>query len=47
MQIGDYILYKNKKAQIIEIKWGLYYIKFFDTNKQIWVTLEHIKRDNF
>lgn len=47
MQIGDHVVYKGQKAQIIEVKWGLYCIKFLDTRKQIWVNSEVLVRYDF
>lgn len=38
MRVGDHVIYKNDKAEIVEIKWGLYCIRFFHSRKQIWVT---------
>lgn len=47
MNVGDYVIYKTKKAQIIETKWGLYCIKFLDTRKQIWVNKDVLTREKF
>ena len=47
MRIGDHVVYKGQKAQIIEVKWGLYCIKFLDTRKQIWVNGEGLERHDF
>lgn len=44
MRAGDKVIYKEKKAVIVEIKWGLCCIKFTDTLKQIWVTQNVLKR---
>lgn len=47
MRTGDKVLYKEKHAIIIEIKWGLYCIRFIETNRQIWVTPESLTRKDF
>lgn len=47
MRVGDNVIYKNERAEIIEIRWGLYCIKFHDTNKQIWVSVDSLKRKDF
>lgn len=47
MRIGDKVLYKELKAEIIQTKWGLYCIRFIETRKQIWVTRDSLKRYDF
>jgi hypothetical protein len=47
MRTGDFVIYKNQKAKIIETKWGLYCIRFLETHKQIWVNKDTIKRYDF
>lgn len=47
MQTGDTVYYKEQKAIIIEIKWGLYCIRFNETKRQIWVTPETLIRKDF
>ena len=47
MRVGDFVIYKDQKARIIETKWGLYCIRFIETRKQIWVTIDNLKRYDF
>jgi len=47
MDIGDIVIYDNKKAKIVQFKWGLYCIQFIDTSNQIWVTPDVLKRQDF
>jgi len=47
MQVGDNVIYKDQKAEIKEIKWGLYCIRFIATRKHIWVTADALKRKDF
>jgi len=44
MRVGDRVVYKEEKAEIIEMKWGLCCIKFAVARKQIWVTPDVLKR---
>lgn len=46
MRVGDKVIYQDKAAVIIEIKWGLYCIKFYETRRQIWVTDEKLIRQD-
>lgn len=47
MRVGDRVLYKDRKAEIIEVKWGLYCIRFDDTQRQIWVSFDGLTREDF
>lgn len=37
MIIGDHVFYDNRRAKIIEEKWGLFCILFYDNKKSKWV----------
>lgn len=45
MKIGDAVIYKNQKAEIIGVKWGLYHIKLDDSRKQLWVSCDALEKD--
>lgn len=47
MDIGDIVIYDDRKAKIVKAKWGLYCIEFIDTHNQIWVTPDVLKRQDF
>ena len=47
MRVGDCVTYKNNKAEIIEVKWGLYRIKFVETRKEIWVNCDALEKYDF
>lgn len=47
MRVDDRVLYKDRKATIIKIKWGLYCIRFDDTHKEIWVSCDAVIREDF
>ena len=47
MRKGDCVIYKNDKAEIIEVKWGLIRIKFVETRKEIWVSVDALTRCDF
>lgn len=44
MRIGDHVLHFNRPAEIIDQKWGLFCIRYFDTRQQVWVTLSQISK---
>ena len=47
MSIGDSVLYRNKKAKVTAVKWGLCCIKFVETRKEIWVSVDSLTRQDF
>lgn len=46
MRVNDRVIYKNRLAIVIQIKWGLYCIRFEDTGKQIWVSCDAVVRED-
>ena len=47
MRVGDCVIYKNAKYEVLEIKWGLYCIKPLDAKRKIWVSVDALKRCDF
>ncbi len=43
MKKGDHVIINGMKAEIIEIKWNMARIQYFEKLNIHWVPLEHLK----